>query len=288
MAREIGAPYLEAEYSQAAGALVEWTGGHGGIGITLSLLAATDPQLLPSVGDAFEQLVSDVDSGESLRTTRLDFARNLRYATCYEAALRSVATVLSEHPDDAEALALQSAIFARQRNFHEAEGAARRAIALDDGCKEAWETLEDMCHEREDWAGLVVAASRVLALEPDTFFQLSSRRNLARALIELNDFEAAIAEIDRLAAVRSQWYRTEAEVLRALLYLRRHDEAAVLALVEHIVNTSPNGSLLPPALAAIRFEAAHALGRDTAALALSADDLARLARSGDSAWAEPP
>ncbi len=283
--REIGAAYLEAEYSEAAGALFEWTAYHGGIGIPLSLLAATDHQLMPSAGDAFEQLVSDADSGEPLRRTRLGFARNLRYASCYEEALRSVATVLSEHPDDAEALALQSAIFARQRNFREAEVAARRAIALDDGCLDAWKTLAVACHERDDWAGLADAARRVLALESDTRFQPFARRNLARALIELNDFEAATTEIDRLAAARSRWYRTEAEVLRALLCLRRHNEAAALALVERIAGASPKGSLLPPALAAIRFEAARALGGDTTALALSADDLARLARSGDGAWA---
>jgi Flp pilus assembly protein TadD len=283
--REIGAPYLEAEYPQAADALFEWTGRHGGIGVTLSLLAATEHQLLLSVGDALERLVSNVDSGEPLRRTRLHFARGLRFASCYQEALQSVATVLAEHPDDAEALALQSAIFARQRNFREAEEVARRAVTLDNGCIEAWKTLEDACHEREDWAGLAVAARHALALEPDTFFQLSSCHNLARALIELSDFETATAEIDRLAAARSRWYRTEAEVLRALLYLRQHDEAAALALVDRIVSSSPKGSHLPPALAAIRFEAASALGRDTTPLALSADDLARLARSGDSAWA---
>jgi len=285
--RQIVVPYLEQAYPDDARALVDWMIVHGGVALPFVSFADSckDPFFHGSA--AFESLVAAVDEQQSLRETRLDFASSLYYAHYYPEALHCLSLIIAEHPDDAEALVLQARVYENQERYDEAERLAKHVLELEAVSEDAWRVLEWVYEARGDWPNLEVAATQRMELG-DKQDAIYARHSRVKARIELGDFQGASADMEVLAAqvflkpdVKIRWLEKSLVVLRALLCLRMGQYEEALALATASLKTKRRSgkrwrSGWRKEFLAVRFEAAHQLGRPAEAGILTADDIARL------------
>lgn len=281
--KEIVAPYLEQTYPDEARAFSEWMAHYGGVSLPLAAFADDAIYTDFTLSSAIESLAETVDAGAPLRRTRLDFAHDLRLALHYDAALQCIALVLAEDPEDVEALALQARTHSQQEHYEEAERAAQAALALDATCELAWEVLVDVFKHRGDWRGVEAATSKLIELSKHP--PLGERVDRVRARLELGDFTGAEADMQALAQTPYKNISRQLAVLSALMLLRQgcYSEALAAALA-YAKNKKRN--FWGNEMLAVRFEAAHRLGKPGKAGRLADKDILFLRRRGYAAWME--
>lgn len=280
-------PYLEQSYPAATRALVEWVAQHGGVALPLSKLVNHPDEWIFYTGGAVESLFEAVDGGEPARDTRLGFARDLHYADHFDEALQSLAVVLADHPDDVEARTLQADIFEHQERYEQAERAARDVLAEAPMYAHAWDVLVDVYRAQGRWRDLEAAATRVIELSKAEGHKSSpALHERIVALIELGDYAAPTADLEELIQMNVRVRPDVVASLRALLLLRteQHEEALHLARGR----LSQRRDLVPwrGVLVAVRFEAAHRLGRPQEAGTVSARAAKLLRRHGHGQWVD--
>lgn len=293
--QQVVARYLEQTYPHEVRALAEWMAYHGGVSLPLKLFADNCKNPFFNGSAAFEALVRAVDEGESLRETWFGFATDLYYANYYSEALRALSAILIEHPDDPEVVVLQARIYRNQEQYDEAERFAWKALAGDATCADAWWVLQGVYEARGDWPNLEVAATKRIELgdKQDAIYARVSR---VRARIELGDVQGAETDIAALSAQvyitaqkKIKWLESSLVVLRALLFLRvGWYEEAFSEATAYLNKKRRYGKkwryVWHKELLAVRFEAAHRLGRPAEAGALTAEDIARLRERGYGVW----
>jgi tetratricopeptide (TPR) repeat protein len=231
--------------------------------------------------------VADVARGQDVTAIRIHFAHELHFGENYAEALAILDHVLKEQPEQPEALTLQADIAVHQEQYDRAEALCERVLAGDGASVDTWMVLTDVYRARRDWARMLESATQGMALVEDDDWEwdrlLGDR---ARVLLELRDFHELESAIEVLSETRSHSRRLKAASLRAILMLRtgRYQEAldsAVTALTEPARGTF---RLPRRELAAVRFEAAHRLGRIDEAGVLDAQDIQHLREAGHEAW----
>ena len=279
--KEIVAPYLEHTYPDEVRAFSEWMAHYGGV--LLSLAAFADDAIYRdfSLSSAIEHLTAAVDAGKPLREIRLGFAHDLRLAQHYDAALQCIALVLAEYPKDVEALALQALTYDRQERYDEAERAARTALALNATCEDAWDVLVDVCKARGDWGGVEAATSKLIELSERP--PLWERIDRIRARLELGDFAGAEADMQALAQSPYKNISKRLAVLSALMLLRQGSYAEALAAALAYWRNRKR-FFGEKEMLAVRFEAAHRLGKPGRAGRLTDKDIVFLRKRGYAAW----
>lgn len=283
--QQIIAPYLEQAYPEPVRALYAWMAYHGGVTVSLATLAEAPKQPgLFSTAIAFESLVEAVHNQQSLKESRLGFAQDLSHADHPAEALQSIARVLAEHPQDAEALLLQAHIFNRQGRYAEAGSIAQTVLAQDETNVQGWEELSEVYSAQGNWPAVEQATTRVIELgKPPQVYALGDR---ARARVELGLFQAAAADMAVLSQIqaRGSLVAKMVAVLEALVLLRTgHAEEALAVAKAGLQHRWHTWRWI---LVAVRFEAAHRLGRREEAGELTTSDLTRLREDGYGAWAD--
>jgi tetratricopeptide (TPR) repeat protein len=281
--REAVVRYLEQTYPEAVQALYEWMAYHGGVAAPLSILTDDPAKSIFHASSAFESLAREVDARKPLIETRLQFARELHYGEHYAEALESIALVLSDHPGDSEALTLQADIYEHQERYEQAEALVEMVLARDPEYADAWNVRMDICRARGDWQRLEEAVTYAMKLyEPGGWQQRSAIKERICARLEIGDFQGAERDIEALSQLKSELNLYTVAVLRALLLLRtgQYEEALRAALM----CLKNRRHMLRSELTAVRFEAAHKLGRIDEAGVLSADDVEHLRARGYIDW----
>jgi tetratricopeptide (TPR) repeat protein len=283
-------PYLEQRYPAAAQALVAWVDQHGGVALPLSGLVNQPEETMFSTAGAVEALFSAHDRGLSAYEVRVDFACELYYAERYDAALQSIATLLTEHPGDIPARTLQADIYAHQERYEEAEQVARTIVAEEPTYADAWDVLVNTYRAQGRWHELVAAATQAIKLSQAGGWERGSA-HCARACarIETGDVGGATADLHAVAQI-SRLTKAQVEAvasLQALLLLRTEHYHEALRLARDHLQRRRHGSLpWCGVLLAVRYEAAHHLGQPQEAGTLSAGAAQLLRRHGHGPWLE--
>lgn len=282
--RQLVIPYLERRYPAASRALVEWVGKHGGVALPLSKLVNHPDESIFYTGGAVEALFSACDRGVSPLEARLEFARDLHLAERFDEALETIAAILGEHPGDCEVRTLQADIYEHQERHELAEEVARAIIADDPACAEAWEVLVHVYRAQGRWRELETAATQTMALSaPDGRTAASAQCARACARAESGDLAGAAADLEELQRNLVRTTPGIVDSLRALLLLRtgRYEEALRMAhsRLQRRRRMPTWGMLL-----AVRYEAAHRLGRPQEAGTISARAATLLRQFGHGQW----
>jgi hypothetical protein len=128
--RDYVVPYLEERYPDEVAALLGWVEEHGGLRMSLGMLAG-DPRttqgqdgerLFFSVNWAFESLFEAVLQGGRPPETHIEYARDLHYGRNHDEALAILARVLQDHPGETAAMTLRADIFVHQGRLDECQG----------------------------------------------------------------------------------------------------------------------------------------------------------------------
>lgn len=297
--QEVVIPYLEEAYAEEVAFLRGWLQRHGGADVPLRVLA-DDPRLTRRDGlvrfrftatSAFRYLLQNVEGGGDPLETRIELARELHYTDGYEIPREILAGVLADHPEHSIAHALLADIDVHEDHFAAAEARVREVLARDPDCFDAWEVLTEALRSQERWADVIEAATRGFAVgtredagEYEYGAAYSLLQDRARAHLERGDREALEHDLRGLALGARRSHRRCAGTLRAMQLLRQGDDEAALALAARLLGDRMFASCVE--LAAVRFEAAHRLGRADDAPALTAAELDRLRLLGHSRWAE--
>jgi tetratricopeptide (TPR) repeat protein len=288
-------PYLEAAYPEEVQALAAWIARYGGISLSLALLAG-DPRtsvagngikLFFPIKGAFENLVTNVSKGEGSTATRIEFARELHFGENYAESLTILRGVLADHPEHPEALTLQADIAVHHEEYDLAEALCARALAVDETCLDAWHVLTDVHWERRDWDQILLTATRAVSLsEAGGYDWRRSLSNRARAHLELGNFEELHADIESLLADGSRASHWDAMTLRAMMWLRtgRTEEAFQIADAALLQTSERLRRYHSVELAAVRFEAAHVMGRPSDSGGLTVRDIRLLRHRGHEPW----
>jgi tetratricopeptide (TPR) repeat protein len=278
--RELVAPYLEQAYPNAVRDFGAWMAHYGGVALPLAAFADDTLYGDFTLTSAIEHLAEAVDSGESLKESRLGFAHNLRWADQHEAALQSVARVLTDYPEDVEALALQATTYERMERYEDAERVAHTVLALDATCEEAWDVLLWVRKARGDWRGVEEAASQIMT--PDEKLPVWALSDRIRARLELGDFAGAEADIQVLGQQPGRAAHKRHALFSALLLLRQGRCEEALAAAQAFLKNKQH--VWDKEVLAVRFEAAHRLGKPGKAGTLTRKDIAFLRTRGYGAW----
>ncbi len=221
-------PYLEWTYPMELGALQDWMRKHGGVCVSLAALAGDRRMTAKggfisvtntafSVAAAFERLAEQVAKGESWITTHLEFARGLHYAQ----ALKSIDSVLVEHPTHLAALTLQAHVYLDDEQYDLAEAVASKVISLDKTVEDAWWTLSDVHEARKDWPALLFTATSSIDMRrPDHQPRPYAFVQSAKAKMELGDFAGAEADLSELEELERSRKRPSERMLRLASELR--------------------------------------------------------------------
>jgi tetratricopeptide (TPR) repeat protein len=287
-------PYLESAYPEEVRALDAWITHHGGISISLARLAG-DPRsaaegnavrlAFGGIPGALERLVESVDGGAELVSARIEFARELHYGEDYAEALAILERVLAEHPENEEALTLQADIAVHQEEYDRAEILCQRVISTNEKYAGAWEVLCDVHWSRRDWGKLAQTASHALPFfESDEYGRSHVLLQRARAYLELNDIQAFLRDRDALTrSGNPRRTHMRALALEAVRLLHAGDFGNAL----QVALQGAEGYRYPEVeLVAVRFEAAHKLGRPYEAGEMSPRRIEQLRCRGYEEWAD--
>lgn len=283
-------PYLEETYAAEVEHLLTWIRVHGGLDVPLAMLL-DDPRTTLRDGvrtvrfridEALNVLFEDVEAGRDPIATRIEFARQLHYRDEYELPRMILDGVLAEEPTKIEALTLAADIDVHERDLVTAEARCRDVLARAPEYVEAWLVLADALQEGRRWEAARTATTSALAsitLDAYALSKLVLRR--ARAHLELGD-DAALEYDLRGLALGSRIARGWMVTLRAIQLLRQNRLVEALTMANNAI-----AAKLAPArieLHAVRFDAAHRLGRPETAGTLGERDLERLENLGHDAW----
>jgi tetratricopeptide (TPR) repeat protein len=134
--------------------------------------------------------------------------------------------VLRQRPDWAEVLYSYGCMLRRQLRLEEAEGAFRRALAVEPGHAGAHRMLGEVllahCRTLKRYEEALASFDKALAIQPDHADALNNR---GLALQELKRYDEALASYDKALAVRSDLAEVLSNRGAALQELRRYDEA---------------------------------------------------------------
>lgn len=280
-------PYLEQNYPAATRALVEWVGQHGGVALPLSKLENHPDETVFYTESAIESLFSACDRGLSRQESRLAFARDLHYAERYNDALRSIAAILADHPDDINAHTLQADIYEHQERYKQAEHVARAVIAVEPAHIDAWDVLVAVYRAQGRWRELEEAATRAIELIwADGKKPISALRERTVARIELGDVAGATADLQELRRTKVRARSEAVESLYALLLVRTVQYEEALRIARGHLQRQRSSLPWCGVLLAVRYEAAHRLGRPQEAGTLSVRATKLLCRHGHGQWVD--
>jgi hypothetical protein len=283
-------PYLEEVHSAEVAYLRAWIHEHGGLDVPLAVLVE-DPRTTQRDGhrtlrfridEALSFLLQDVEAERDPIATRIEFARQLHYRDEYEWPRAILTGVLAEQPTNIEALTLAADIDVHEGDLATAEARCRDVLARAPEYVEAWLVLADALEDGKRWEPARETTTAALASSaPDSHALFRLVRYRARAHLELGD-DAALEHDLRGLALGSRLARGWTVMLRAIQLLRQDRLVEALDLASHAITAK-----IAPArveLLAVRYDAAHRLGRPEAAGTLSERDLERLGNLGHDTW----
>jgi tetratricopeptide (TPR) repeat protein len=286
--RSVVVPYLERAYPAERAALDAWLLRHGGLTLPLHDLLDDPPtkrRLIFGVGGALKALCAAVARGEPEDVTHVEMARELHYAERYAEARAILAGVLARVPEHAPALVLGADIDVHEGAYERAAEVCRAVLSRAPTFFDAWEVLADAERARRRWAEVRDAATATMRLRPAGGPEWSAAlRERARALLELSDDDALLADLDALAQSNAA-SRGLASALRAVRLTRRglFEEALAAACAGLASAQAP---FFSAELAAAGFEAASRLGRPDEAPPLPPKWREALRRRGFDTWVD--
>jgi hypothetical protein len=277
-------PYLAETYPSEVAELGRWLEAYGGKSVSLGVLAG-DPRYpwLPDGDLAFEGLVERVLKGERAPDTFVEFAADLRLSGHVDEAREILAHVLRDHPGHPRALVVEGTILLHEGHVDEASAIADQLARGIGKETDAWELVRDVAEARADWSGVIAAGKQLRdGREPSPYKDWRNREVMTRAFLELGDLDRVerclqrLREWDWLTRFRPK----ELAALECLVLVRRGAYEEALAAATKLVD---EGAAYPVVLA-VRFEAAHRLGRPDRADALTPAARDRLRWQGYAAW----
>jgi hypothetical protein len=284
-------PYLEEVHAAEVAHLRAWLLRHGGVDVPLAVLL-DDPRVTRKDGliacaftfrCAFEILLADVGAGRDPLETRLELARQIHYTDEYTIPRQILAGVLAEHPAHPDAHTQLADLDVHEEHHAAAEARCREVLARDPGWFDAWDVLTDALRYQGRWSEVARASTRGISCAASASDAAGLLRFRARAHLELGDHAALEHDLAGLALGRrldQRWAWT----LRAMQRLRRGELEAALELATRLLEDPL--FMGRAELAAVRFEAAHRLGRPEAAGALTAFELERLRDAVHGPWVD--
>jgi tetratricopeptide (TPR) repeat protein len=285
--QEIVVPYLEETYPEELRALQDWLEHHGGLRLPLSFLAE-DPPTLFTVCLALEMLFTAVADGDEPTATRITFARYLHHAEHYTEARQILARVLAEQKTHPEALTLEACIDVDEGAYDRAAAICGEVIARDAACIDTWMVLSEAHWHRRRWGDVLRATTRAIELRgADGIRSWRSLFQRARAHLELGDFPALEADLDALSQTESSLYMAQLRALRAIALLRQERLLEAFESASAMLQEKPAyWERCEPELRAVRFDAAHRLGRSAAAGTLPSAMRATLRDRAYDSWVD--
>lgn len=282
-------PYLRERYGPRLAELERWIEGHVRVRIPFEWLCdeprttekGVAVRFVVTTAQCFEDLIEDVESGESPKTVRLHFAKNLHYGDHLALALEIVETLIREHPGDLECLTAKADFLNHLGRNEEAMDLLRRVLSANPDLEEAWRVRSLVSQDRKDWVGVLEATANGLRLAEGRKGYLVIQQ--ARALMELGRFEELNGLIAQLKAMRSRFMKAVGFGLQAMALLRsgRLDEALAVAADGLLV---AEGTPRMHELLAVRFDALCRLGRRSEASPLNETTFEALQRRGYEDW----
>jgi hypothetical protein len=276
-------PYVRKAHPAGVDALLAWVEERVGVQLPLDALAG---------GASFHgraeplRMLLEWEAADDAGVERsIELAAVLHHGEMDNLARAIADRVLVAAPEHHDALALLACIALCNRSHAEARRVIDRLLAAHpDSLRGASQRVRLLFGER-DWAAVIDAADRVLALERRPRARAGSIERLyrARALLETRAYE----ELDReLVTLMSVTYRQhDAQALRAIRLLRGGRTAEALALAETgLVRVHRRRGRGVSELRAVRWQALRRLGRATEAGALREQTLRTLDRLGHEVW----
>jgi len=170
-------PFLQTNYSQEFEELNSWVKVHAGVEVPIETLIG-DPRctakdgmiVLTSffdTGDAFRSFVNDVLAGKDLIETRLRFANDLHMAEKYDLALKIIELVLSEKPNNVEAITLKADIYTHLEKYDLAIQLAENSLSIQQDYVPALDIIVDAYAGLKDWRNVITASDALLNILDD-------------------------------------------------------------------------------------------------------------------------
>jgi len=150
-------------------------------------------------------------------------------------ALRDVNEVLSVSPLNADALALRATIYANMGKSEEARNDLAAARAAGPNATGVTFAEVVLAQDDNDYKAQVATFTRLLTANPRNPAVLVSR---GQAYYKLERYDDALADTEQ--ALKLGYYEPDLRVLRANVFMMRHDYAAVAGEAEAMVRDNPN------------------------------------------------
>lgn len=215
---QVVVPYLLESYSTESLRFIEWVEYYGGARLTLDQMAGDPRKCIGNIQDILFFLFQWVEEGKELIESRTEFADFLHMCAFYEEALGVVEQILTEEPEDLEALRLKAHILAEQKNYSEARELALHIIKMDPDYTDAWCELCYACEGLGLWEEVITATTREIDLLPPGHWQATvTLQPRIRARIALGDLTDAEIDIQLLEHSSSPMHQKRAETYRMQL-----------------------------------------------------------------------
>lgn len=230
--------------------------------------------------DYFEALTAGGDT-RHLTKTRLEFAKDLHYREVYGLSMEIIEGVLNENPSNAEALVLKADIYVHQGKLSEAEAITRQVLEKNPWNEEAWWFLQLSLRHRSSWRQLVESSTEALHYCQDDKWRQDFLENLVTASLYLGNYEEMVTDISRMTD------EDAAFAFRSLGYLWSGNyQEAMKSTSGGLERKRAKRFRWRSVLKAVRFEAAHRLGRPEDAGTMSMDIVESVRTAGFNDWME--
>ncbi|MEX0718279.1 MAG: hypothetical protein WD066_16920 [Planctomycetaceae bacterium] len=269
-------PWLEETYPDELRAFRGWLSEHGGAEVPLIWLASAWLPAENGVRNAFfgtasqalADLVRSVRNEDDPVASRLQFARQLHYEELYDEALRIIDGVPADSRPHDDALTLCADIEVHRGNHDVAERIVREVPSRRPDISEAWVVITDVLLHGRRWSELWAACMEEIARAPaDRGFHPVDPRgrhfeNCVPAALHLSMFD----RLRELSEDYRQWQPTShgqkvLAAVDALLRFHQKKYGTAYRAANQVLRDEEPITNWEHALAAVRFESAHRLGR---------------------------
>ena len=221
-------PLLQTNYSKDFEEFNNWVKTHAGVEVPIEILiwdprsTAKDGMIVLTsffdTGDTFRSFVNDVLAGKGLIETRLGFANGLHMAEKYDLALKIIELVLSEQPNNIEAITLKADIYTHLEKYDLAIQLAENALAIQKDYVPALDIIADAYSGLKDWRNVITASDAILNIldEEDVLEYVSALRSKGDAYLELGHNQEVQDIIEELEKGK-KWSQRMARELRERL-----------------------------------------------------------------------
>jgi tetratricopeptide (TPR) repeat protein len=150
-------------------------------------------------------------------------------------ALRDINEILSRFPENADVLALRATIYSNMGKRVEARKDVDAAKAIKPNAPSVGNAEAAIAHSDNDYEAQVATFSNLLAANAQNPVALVSR---GQAYFKLERYDDALADTDQALKLGYHW--PDVRVLRANVFMMRHDREAVTREAEAMVRENPD------------------------------------------------